>query len=121
MIARLLDEVALRGRAVGLLFTGIGVLVATYYWYLLTTGGGSPVDAFQYWQADPNNLYPHPELLHENGYNYSPAFELVIGWGRDLPLATFVAIWRALLLVVLVGLAGPWTAFVIFTVPVASE
>ena len=121
MIARLLDELALRGRAAGLLLTGIGVLVATYYWYLLTTGGGSPVDAFQYWQADPNNLYPHPELLHENGYNYSPAFELVIGWGRNLPLATFVAIWRALLLVVLVGLAGPWTALVIFTVPVASE
>jgi hypothetical protein len=121
VIDRLLDLVAARARVAGLLFTGIGIALAAYYWYLLTSDGGSPVDALQYWQADPNNLYPHPELLHENGYNYSPAFELVIGWGRNLPFPTFVAIWRALLLVVLVWLAGPWTALVIFTVPVASE
>ena len=121
MTTQLLDGFAARARFLGLLLTGIGIVLAAYYWYLLTTTGGSPVDAFQYWQADPNNLYPHPELLHENGYNYSPAFELVIGWGRLLPLDTFVAVWRAVLLATLVWLAGPWTLLVLFTVPVASE
>lgn len=116
-----LDGLAGRARFVGLLFTGIGIVFAAYYWVQLTAGGGQPVDAFQYWKADPNNLYPHPELLHENGYNYSPAFELVIGWSRLLDLPTFVAIWRAVLLVALVWLAGPFTVLVLFTVPVASE
>jgi hypothetical protein len=118
---QLLDSVAGRARFLGLLFTGIGIVFAAFYWFQLTTTTGAPVDALQYWQADPNNLYPHPELLHENGYNYSPAFEVVIGWGRLLPFETFVAIWRALLLVALVWLAGPFTVLVLFTVPVASE
>jgi len=121
VINRILDEVAARTRPASLVFTGLAVALVAYDWYLLTSSGGSPVDALQYWRADPNNLYPHPELLHENGYNYSPAFELVIGWGRNLPFATFVAIWRALLLATLVWLAGPWTLLVLFTVPVASE
>jgi hypothetical protein len=102
-------------------FLGLGILLAAVYWYYLTTTGGSPVDVLQYIKADPNNLYPHPELLNENGYNYSPAFELVIGWGRLLPFATFVAIWRAILLVTLVWLAGPLTIFVLLLPPVASE
>jgi hypothetical protein len=121
MIARVLDVLAGRARFIGLVFTGIGIVFAAFYWVQLTSGGGSPVDALQYWKANPNDLYPHPELLHENGYNYSPAFELVIGWGRLLDLPTFVAIWRAVLLVALVWLAGPFTVFVLFTVPVASE
>jgi hypothetical protein len=100
---------------------GLGIAAAAFYWYLLTSGGGSPVDVLQYIKADPNNLYPHPELLNENGYNYSPAFELVIGWGRLLPFDVFVAIFRALLLVTLVWLAGPLTLFVLFLPPVASE
>lgn len=103
------------------LFLGLGIAFAALYWYLLTSGGGSPVDVLQYIKADPNNLYPHPELLNENGYNYSPAFELVIGWGRLLPFETFVAIWRAFLLVTLVWLAGPLTLFVLLLPPVASE
>ena len=41
-----------------------------------------PVDVRYYWAADPANLYPHPELAEHNGYNYSPAFEFVVGWGR---------------------------------------
>jgi len=100
---------------------GLGIAAAAFYWYLLTSGGGSPVDVLQYIKADPNNLYPHPELLNENGYNYSPAFELVIGWGRLLPFDVFVAIFRAILLATLVWLAGPLTLFVLFLPPVASE
>ena len=56
-----------------------------------------------------------------DGYYYSPAFEFVVGWGRLLPFEVFVAIWRAILLGILVYLAGPFTIFVLFTVPVASE
>src|SRR5215212_7817946 len=105
----LLEFLDRRQRLLSLFLTGIGIVLAGYYWYLLTTTGGAPVDALQYWRADPGNLYPHPELLHENGYNYSPAFELVIGWGRLLEFPVFVAIWRAVLLSALVWLAGPLT------------
>jgi len=98
---------------------GLGIALAATYWFLLTQGGGQPVDAQAYWAADPNNLYANPAL--QNGYNYSPAWELLIGWGRLLPLATFVAIFRAVILVALVWLAGPLTLFVLFLPPVASE
>ena len=74
-----------------------------------------------YWAADPNNLYPHPELAEHNGYNYSPAFEFIVGWWRWLPFEVFVAIWRAILLALLVWMAGPFTIFVLFTEPVAAE
>lgn len=99
----------------------LGILVVAYDWWLLTTTGGSPVDAHAYWIADPNNLYPHPELLQHNGYIYSPAFELIVGWARLVPFEVFVAVWRALLLATLVWLAGPFTIIVIFLPPVASE
>ena len=119
---RVLDLVAYRLGFLNRLFIGIGILFAAYYWWILTsTDGGLPVDMRWYWEADPGNLYPHPELLQQNGYNYSPAFELVVGWGRLLSFEVFVAIWRALLLVTLVWLAGPLTAFVLFLFPVASE
>lgn len=104
-----------------LFMTGLGIVLAAAYWWQLTTTGGSPVDARWYWSADPANLYPNPELGERNGYNYSPAFELVAGWGRLLPLEVFVALWRAMLLAALVWLAGPFTVPVLFTVPVASE
>jgi hypothetical protein len=98
---------------------GLGIVLAATYWYLLTRDGGAPVDAFAYWAADPSNLYVNPAL--QNGYNYSPAWELLIGWGRLLPFTTFVAIFRAILLATLVWLAGPLTLFVLFLPPVASE
>jgi Glycosyltransferase family 87 len=104
--------------------TGLGIALAAYYWWQLTQDGGSPVDSAFYWSADPSNLYPHPELLHERGgpgYNYAPAFEILIGWTRHLPFAAFVALFRALLVVTLVWLAGPLTLFVLFLPPVASE
>jgi hypothetical protein len=108
-------------RLASLVFVGLGIVLAVGYWYLLTRDGGSPVDVLAYWSANPQDLYPHPELLQQNGYNYSPAWEVVIGWGRNLPFETFVAIWRALLLVTLVWLAGPLTVFVLFIPPVATE
>ncbi len=99
----------------------LGIIGAVVYWVTLTQGGGLPVDVRYYWEADPGNLYPFPELAEKNGYNYSPAFEFVVGWWRFLPFEVFVAIWRAILLAALVYLAGPFTLFVMLTVPVASE
>lgn len=118
----LLDLVASRARFLSLLFTGIGILFAVYYWYQLTATTGLPVDVHAYWVADPNNLYPPADSpLHQDAYLYSPAFELLVGWGRHLSFEAFASIWRAALVVALVWLAGPFTAFVLFTVPVASE
>jgi hypothetical protein len=101
-------------------FVAIGF--AALYWFYLTSDGGNAVDAHAYWAADPNHLYGNAADPVEHGsYLYSPAFELVIGWGRLLPFEVFAAIWRALLLVVLVWLAGPLTLPVLLFVPVASE
>jgi hypothetical protein len=119
--AILVSTLARWQRLASLVFVGLGIVLAVGYWYLLTRDGGSPVDVLAYWSANPQDLYPHPELLQQNGYNYSPAWEVVIGWGRNLPFETFVAIWRALLLVTLVWLAGPLTVFVLFIPPVATE
>ncbi len=102
-------------------FVVIGIVAAILVWVEFTRGGGRPVDVRYYWAADPSNLYPYPELGEKNGYNYSPAFEFVVAWGRSIPFEAFVAIWRAILLAALVYLAGPLTIFVLFTVPVASE
>ena len=99
----------------------LGILAAVVYWWYLTSTGGLPVDVRWYWEADPARLYPHPELAERNGYNYSPAFEFVVGWWRWIPFEVFVAIWRAVLLALLVWMAGPFTIFVLFTIPVASE
>lgn len=98
-----------------------GILFAVVFWAYYTSAGGRPDDVRWYWASDPANLYPHPELAERNGYNYSPAFEFVVGWGRLLPFEVFTALWRAVLLAVLVYLAGPFTLFALLTVPVASE
>ena len=104
------------------LFWGLGVVVVAFYWWQLTQSGGAPVDVHAYWVADPDNLYPPAEsTLHQDAYLYSPAFELVVGWGRHLSFEVFTAIWRAVLLLAMLWLAGPLTVLVLFTVPVASE
>lgn len=112
------------GHAIRLLrfaLLGLGVASAVLVWAQFTFGDSQPVDVRYYWAADPADLYPAPELAEKNGYNYSPAFEYLVGWGRHLPFEAFVAIWRAILLAALVYLAGPLTIFVILLVPVASE
>ena len=98
----------------------MGIIAAAVYWVYLTQTGGSPVDVHAFWVADPESLYVHPDLA-KDGYYYSPAFEFVVGWWRFVPFEVYVAIWRAILLGILVYLAGPFTLLVLFTVPVASE
>ena len=98
----------------------VGAVFALYYWFYLLKNG-SPTDVAWYWSADPLNLYPHPELAERNGYNYSPAFEYAVGWGRFLPFDVFAAVWRLVLIGALVYMAGPFTLFAALTVPVGSE
>ena len=114
--------VAPRWPLISLFLTGLGAVAAAFYWVLLTQSGGAPVDVHAYWVADPNNLYrPSADPLQSDAYLYSPAFEILVGWGRHLSFEAFTAIWRAILLATLVWLAGPLTLLVLFTVPVASE
>jgi len=115
------DRPMTRRRMVRDAFVLLGIIGAVAYWLYLTTGGGLPVDVHYYWAADPANLYPHPEAGEHNGYNYSPAFEFVAGWWRGIPFEAYAAIWRAVLLTILVYLAGPFTLLALLTVPVASE
>jgi hypothetical protein len=103
-------------------FVLLGIMAAVLYWWYLTTTGGDPVDVRAYWVADPSNLYGGAiSGQTTNAYLYSPAFELIVGWWRWVPFEVFVAIWRAILLILLVWMAGPFTILVLFTVPVASE
>ncbi len=100
----------------------LGIVAAVFYWWYLTSTGGQPVDVRAYWVADPANLYGGAISGEtSNAYLYSPAFEFIVGWWRWIPFDVFVAIWRAVLLGLLVWMAGPFTIFVLFTVPVASE
>jgi hypothetical protein len=123
VVDRLLDLVARAAGMTSLIFTALGIILAGFYWLQLTLAFGTPSDVHAYWAANPNNLYPPAETtLHLDAYLYSPAFELVVGWGRHLSFEVFTAIWRALLLVVLVYLAGPFTILAIILMPgVASE
>jgi hypothetical protein len=103
-------------------FVIIGIVAAILVWVEFTRSGGRPVDAHAYWSADPSNLYAIAQSGETtDSYNYTPAFEFAVGWGRLLPFEVFVAIWRAVVLAALVYLAGPLTILVLFTVPVASE
>ena len=100
----------------------LGITAAVVYWLYLTTNLGKPVDVRAYWAADPGNLYASVvNGQGSNAYLYSPAFEFVVGLLRWIPFEAFVAIWRAILLALLVWMAGPFTIFDLFTVPVASE
>ena len=100
----------------------IGIIAAVVYWVVShedrrRAGRRPRLLGFQF--GEP--LRRHPEAGEKNGFNYSPIFDTLVAPGRLLPFEVFVAIWRAILLVALIYLAGPFTIFVLFTVPVASE
>jgi len=97
-----------------------GIVYAAAFWLFYTLNGGEPSDVHAYWAASPHNLYPNADLARD-GYYYPPPFEFVVSWGRALPFDVFAAIWRGILLAALVYLAGPFTLFVLLTVPVGSE
>ena len=119
---RLLDSLVVRWWFWRRVLVGLGIVFAAYYWLQLTTTTGAPVDVHAYWAANPDDLYPDPSNpLRQDAYLYSPAFEVLVGWGRHLPFEAFAAIWRAILLAVFAWLAGPLAAPIMFLPPVASE
>jgi len=99
----------------------LGAIACVTYWWYLTSTGGLPVDVHAYWAADPGNLYVHGPGPADDAYLYAPSFEFLVGWWRAIPFEVYTAIWRAILLVMLLYLAGPFTLFALLTVPVASE
>jgi hypothetical protein len=99
----------------------VGIIACATYWLYLTNGGGLPVDVHAYWAADPTNLYRHGPGPADDAYLYAPAFEFIAGWWRGIPFEVYAAVWRAILLVILIYLAGPFTLLALLTVPVASE
>jgi hypothetical protein len=99
----------------------LGIVACATYWWYLTTTGGLPVDVHAYWAANPHDLYVHGPGPADDAYLYAPSFEFLVGWWRGIPFEAYAAIWRAVLLVMLVYLAGPFTLFALLTVPVASE
>jgi hypothetical protein len=100
----------------------LGIIAAATYWFILTQTHGLPVDAHAYWVADQSDLYAAARAGQtDDRFLYSPAFAQALAWAAALPFDVFVALWRALLLAVLVYLAGPFTILVLFTPPVASE
>jgi hypothetical protein len=98
-----------------------GVLFAIVDLWMLTSGGGRPVDASDYWRVDPQHLYPVNDIWVTHGYVYSPAFELIAGPLSILGKAAFIAVWRGTLFVALGWLAGPFLLPLLFWVPVQSE
>jgi hypothetical protein len=121
MISRSSPMVQRWAPRLSLFATVLGIIVAVSYWWQLTSTGGAPVDVRAYWAVDPNHLYPDAGDWRATGYLYSPAFELVVGVTRLIPFEVFAAIWRAILLAVLVYLAGPLTLPALLAYPVASE
>jgi len=98
-----------------------GLIFAIVNWWMLTSGGGRPVDAVDYWRVDPRHLYPVGAIWNHNGYVYSPAFELIVGPLSFLSKAAFIAVWRGALFASLAWLAGPLLLPALFWVPVQSE
>ncbi len=97
-----------------------GIVVAVVFWLAFTFRGvGDPVDAHAYYVANPDHLYG--EGLAHDAFLYSPAFAMAMLPFQALPLAAFVAIWRAAELAAVVVLAGPFAVLALLAIPVASE
>jgi hypothetical protein len=100
----------------------LGIMAAIVLWVTLTQTRGLPVDAHAYYVANQADLYAQARAgLTDDRFLYSPAFAQLMAWAPILSFDAFVAIWRGILLAALVYLAGPFTVFVLFLPPVASE
>ncbi len=109
-----------RARALrdGLVLAGV-ILALVDWWWL--AHGVPPVDAGGWWAANPLHPYVNVHAGLENKFMYSPAWEFIIGPLRNLDLAALGALWRAVPLIVLAYLAGPFLAPRLLLVPVESE
>lgn len=80
-------------------------------------------DALAYWRPELDDLYGGRQVGVMSTYLYSPAFAQAIWPLGLLPWEAFAALWSALNLGVLVWMAGPYLAAILFWVPgpVADE
>jgi hypothetical protein len=100
----------------------LGIIAAIAVWATLTQTRGLPVDAHAYYAANQADLYAQARAGQtDDRFLYSPAFAQLMAWAPILSFEAFVAIWWGILLAALVYLAGPFTVFVLFLPPVASE
>jgi len=95
----------------------VGIGAAAVVFVSLTLSGGDPVDAYNYWHADPS----HPYAPGEFQFVYTPVAIQVLAPFQALPFAAFVAMIRLIDLAALVLLAGPATPFALLLPPVATE
>jgi hypothetical protein len=97
--------------------TLVGIGGAAIMFVSLTRSGGNPVDAYNYWHADP----AHPYAIGQFQFVYTPVAIQVLTPFQALPFDVFVALIRLIDLVALVLLAGPATPFALLLPPVATE
>ena len=108
------------GRLASFGATSAGIILAAVYWWSLRDT--YPVDLGAYYNRPPfSDLYDHPERGPWNYWNYSPVFYQVFSLLDSVSFDTIVAGYRAILLVLVVWLSGPWTVPLLLTMPVAVE
>lgn len=106
-------------RLVAFASTAAGAALATLYWWQLL--GSNAVDLRFYYQPDLVDLYGRPDTGARNGTNYSPAFFQLVAPLGAIPFDVLAAGYRAVLLGLLVWMAGPFTLPLLLWYPVASE
>jgi len=108
-------------RLLGFGLTAAGAIFAGWTWAYWTTVGGNPADLRIYLTTPLSDPYSEWVLGAGDAYQYSPAFLQAIQPLAALPVEAAVAGWRAVLLAIVVLLAGPLTIPVLLWGPVASE
>jgi len=101
--------------------TVAGALLAAWTWRYWTALGGNPADLRIYLTTPLDDPYSGWVLGAGDAYQYSPAFLQLIQPLAALPFETAVALWRGVMLAIVVVLAGPFTIPVLLWGPVASE
>jgi hypothetical protein len=96
---------------------GLAGGVATTVWVTLTRSGGTPVDAWCFYAAEPAAPYWHRDYA----FLYAPAAAQAMIPLQLLSFEAFVALLRAAELAALFALTGPFLPLVVFWSPVASE
>lgn len=96
---------------------GLAGGIATTVWAILTRSGGTPVDAWCFYRADPASPYWRTDWA----FFYSPATAQALIPFQLLSFDAFVALLRAAELAALFALSGPFLPLVAFWSPVASE
>jgi hypothetical protein len=77
-------------------------------------------DSHAYWAVDPSAPYTRM-APQKDAFLYSPPAVLLASAFDLLPWEAFRELWRALQVVTLIGVAGPWAGPLAFTPPVADE